>query len=146
MNSKDNSRLLYAISIVFQIGFIIIINIVLFLELGLYLDNELVSLMVFGENNEILRFCNKLNTNIVDSVEKLFTHFINKYKFTEIITYVDRCLSDGKLYEELGFKYIDNTEPNCFYVFKGKRNKNIDDKKLHRIYDCGDLVLKFKGE
>ena len=58
-------------------------------RLGLYYNDELVSLMTFGAlrknlgqksedgSYELLRFCNKLNTNVVGGASKLFKHFIN---------------------------------------------------------------------
>src|SRR5690606_33425461 len=59
------------------------------INIGLYLNNELVSLMTFGKlrrnlgNKEIkegefelLRFCNKLNTTVVGGADKLFKYFL----------------------------------------------------------------------
>ena len=64
---------------------------------GLYYNNELVSLMTFGnmrkslgsktknECYELLRFCNKLNTSVIGGASKLFKHFIKiNYSTTTI--------------------------------------------------------------
>jgi len=103
------------------------------IKLGLFYENELVSLMTFGKkrkimngisNNselEMLRFCNKLNTNVIGGASKLFKYFIRNYNFKEITTYADRSQSNGKLYEILGFNFIHKTEPNYFYVVNRKR-------------------------
>lgn len=52
------------------------------LNYGLYYNNELVSLMTFGISRfnhneyELIRFCNKLNTNVIGAASKLLNHFI----------------------------------------------------------------------
>jgi len=147
-------------------------------KLGLYYDNELVSLMTFGnlriamgkkttkENEyELLRFCNKLNTNIIGGASKLFKYFINNYAPNEITTYADRSFSQGKLYETLGFKFKGKTEPNYYYIIDGikqhrfnfrkdklvlsgydinKTEKQImAERKIYRIYDSGNLRYQF---
>ena len=73
------------------------------IKIGLFYDDELVSLMTFGNRRvamgkkstnddeyELLRFCNKLNTNIIGGASKLFKYFIDTYKPEEITTYADR--------------------------------------------------------
>jgi hypothetical protein len=146
-----------------------------FIKLGLFYNNELVSLMIFGKNRkfmnslavdnkyELLRFCNKINTNVIGGASKLFKYFTNNYKYSEIITYADRCHSMGKLYNILGFEYVSKSEPNYYYVVDGIRkhrfgfrkdvliregydkNKSeheiMFDRKLYRIYDSG--ILKY---
>lgn len=145
---------------------------------GLYCDNELVSIMTFGplrknlngkskENEyELLRFCNKLNTTVVGGASKLLKYFIDKVKPTEIITYADKRWSNGKLYENLNFKYEHDSEPSYFYVIKNKRinrftlRKNVLVEKYgcpkdmsehdfclsqrwYRIYDCGTMKFSY---
>lgn len=148
---------------------------------GLYYDNELVSLMTFGslrknlgsvkqENvYELLRFCNKLNTNVIGGASKLFNHFINKYNSIKIISYCDLRWSNGKLYETLGFKLKHISRPNYFYVdlinkirenrFKYRKDvlikEGFDSNKseheimlerhMYRIYDCGCNVYEFEN-
>jgi hypothetical protein len=97
-------------------------------RVGLYLHDELVSLMTFGNYRknlgrnskdncfELLRFCNKNYTTVVGGASKLFNWFIKKYKPYEIISYSDIRWSVGNLYEKLGFKFIKNTKPNYFYT------------------------------
>lgn len=98
------------------------------IKIGLFYNNELVAIMTFGgkrsalgskissENEyELLRFSNKLNIQIIGGASKLLAHFIRNYKPKEIITYADRRYSRGKLYLQLGFEFIKNTEPNYWY-------------------------------
>ena len=144
------------------------------IKLGLYHNNELVSIMTFGKGRiamggnsnqyELLRFCNKLNTNVIGGADKLLKHFIKTYEPKEIISYADRRWSQGGLYQKLNFINTHNSQPNYHYIINNKRKyrfgfrKNILvkqgydsnktehqimlDRKIYRIYDCGTMVYK----
>ena len=115
-------------------------------KIGLFYENELVSLMTFGkgrkfmntksidEHYEMLRFCNKLNTNVIGSASKLFKYFIKKYNPKEVTSYADRSYSNGNLYKQLGFELEHITEPNYYYV--------INRKRKHRFGFRKDLLVK----
>ena len=117
-------------------------------RLGLFHDNELVSVMTFCKSRynknyewELSRFCSKIFHNIVGGAARLFKWFINNYKPNNIITYANRRYSKGNIYNILGFTFIKNTPPNYFY-FRGEQNcysrnyfqKHLLEKKLE-IYD-----------
>ena len=92
------------------------------INLGLYYNNELVSVMTFSKprfnkkyDYELIRFCNKLNTSVIGSASKLFNYFIKKYNPKSIISYANRRFSNGSIYEKLGFKFLRKTAPNYFY-------------------------------
>jgi hypothetical protein len=151
------------------------------IKIGLFYESELVSLMTFGNRRvamgkkttnkdeyELLRFCNKLNTNVIGGASKLFKYFINNYKPEEITTYADRSISKGKLYETLGFKFVSKTEPNYYYIINNIRHHRFNfrkdklikegfdsnktehqimiDRKIFRIYDSGNLKYIYKIE
>ena len=84
---------------------------------GLYFNDELISIMTFGKSRfsdefELLRFCNKLNINVVGGASRLFNHFLNNHdEIVEVISYADRCWSKGNLYEKLGFIKDGITKP-----------------------------------
>jgi hypothetical protein len=96
------------------------------IKLGLYYNNELVSLMTFGKGRvimggkvdewELIRFCNKLNFSVVGGADKLLKHFIKEYGPKEIISYADRRWSQGELYDKLGFEFIHNSVANYWYI------------------------------
>ena len=147
------------------------------INLGLYYNDELVSLMTFSglrkvlgnkssENiYELLRFCNKLNTTVIGGADKLLKHFIKNYSPKEIISYADKRWSKGNLYEKLGFEFIHDSKPSYFYIINKNReyrfkyrkdilvkegydsNKSehqiMLDRKIYRIYDCGNKKYKF---
>ena len=138
---------------------------------GLYYNDELVSIMTFGERRinmggkkiegfyELVRFCNKLNTNVIGGASKLFKRFINDFNPNEIISYSDKRWSTGQLYDILGFKHDHDSRPNYFYVVGDKRENRFKYRKdrllkdgfdsdkteheimanrgIYRIYDCG---------
>ena len=68
------------------------------IKLGLYYNDELVSIMTFGGlrksmgskskegSYELLRFCNKLDTTVIGGANKLLKHFIKIFHPTEIIS------------------------------------------------------------
>ena len=116
--------------------------------LGLYYNDELVSLISFGKTRqmrkynsdydntwELLRFCNKLNTTVVGGASKLLKHFIEMVHPNKIITYADKRWSNGNLYEKLGFTHTHDSKPNYFYVVGQHRENRFKYRK-------GELVKK----
>jgi len=148
------------------------------INFGLYYNNELVSLMTFiklrkklnkkGNEYELLRFCNKLNFNVIDAEIKLFENFIDNYKPSLIISYSNRSWCQNKLYEILGFEFAYKTNPNYCYIIDGLRHNRFNfrkeklikggydtnkteheimlERKIYRIYDSGNLKFIKKLE
>jgi very-short-patch-repair endonuclease len=110
-------------------------------RIGLYYNDELVSLMTFGnlrknlgQNTsegswELLRFTNKLNTSVIGGASKLFNFFIKRYSPLEVISYADRDWSNGNLYYNLGFEQAGITKPNYYYVVKNMRKNRFSFRK-----------------
>ena len=146
------------------------------IKLGLYCDNELVSLMTFGKSRhfigdgkmqyELLRFCNKINTQVIGGASKLFKYFIETYNPNSVLSYSDRRWSKGNLYNKLGFTFSHFSKPNYYYVIGNVRKNRFNfrksilvkkydcpedlsesefckKQKWHRIYDCGTAVYKW---
>lgn len=101
------------------------------IRLGLYYNDELVSLMTFSKGRmamggkpeewELVRFCNKADFNVLGSASKLFKHFIKNYKYNKIVSYSDVRIFNGDLYNNLGFEKINTSKPNYWYVAENKR-------------------------
>jgi hypothetical protein len=102
------------------------------IRLGLFYENELVSLMTFSkkrvslgqksiENNwELNRFSSKINYNIPGAFSKLLKSFIRLYKPKNIVTYADiRWSGLNKNVYNLDFKYVGVTPPNYWYIKRG---------------------------
>ena len=108
-------------------------------NIGLYYNDELVSLMTFGwrrTNNkreyELIRFCNKLDHSVVGSASKLFKYFLKNTEILELTSYSDISLFSGELYAKLGFIKSGLSKPNYFWVVSGirKHRYNFSKRKL----------------
>jgi len=98
------------------------------IKVGLFHDNELVSLMTFGKTRyskkyqwEMIRFCNKKYINVVGGPSRLFKYFVRNYEPESIVSYVDKRYSNGNMYSKLNFKHSHDSAPNYFY-FKPHEN------------------------
>lgn len=120
-----------------------------FINYGLYYKNELVSLMCFGKkrtaimgnsNNkgewELMRFCNKLNCQIIGGASRLFTHFIKEYNPDIVSTYASHDISNGNLYKKLGFQKEKESYGNYWYI---QNNTLI---RYHRSKFCKSELKK----
>jgi possible homing endonuclease len=104
------------------------------IRLGLYYNNQLVSLMTFGVARynkkyeyELLRYC--ASHNVVGGANKLFKYFVDNYKPNSIISYCDTSKFSGKVYDMLGFKIDTVNVPSCHW-YSVKENKHITDNLL----------------
>ena len=108
------------------------------IKLGLYLNNELVSVMTFNNGNrcsgsknksenewELSRFCSKQNNAVVGGASKLLNYFINTYSPSKIISFACLDISNGSLYKRLGFEESNYSE-GYWYI------NSKDNKRYHR--------------
>jgi hypothetical protein len=139
------------------------------IKLGLFYEDELVSVMTFDQYegrkkmNEseynLNRFCNTLNTSVVGSASKLLNYFINKYKPCRLISYADRDWSMGDIYYKLGFQLISLIKPDYKYVINRRRvhksrfrkkklgyqmteSQFIQMKGISKVWNCGKLKFE----
>ena len=119
------------------------------IRLGLFSDNELLSVMTFNkvrhtigsindsqDSNiwELSRFCNKLNYSVVGGASKLFKYFITNYNPNKIISFSDIAHTKGALYEKLGFEQNSITEPSYVWV-------NLDSDAWYNRVACQKRYL-----
>ena len=71
---------------------------------GLYYNNELVSMMTFGNPRytkkvqyELIRYCS--SRTIVGGANKLFNYFIQNYQPQSIVSYCDTSKFEGAVYK-----------------------------------------------
>jgi len=138
-------------------------------NIGLYYEDELVSLLTLGKPRynknydwEIIRYSSLYF--ILGGFSKLLKYFTTNYTGS-IITYSDRRLFDGRVYERNGFTKIEPTKPGYYYILNGNRynrqqfqkhklkdklklfNKDLTELEnmqingYDRIYDCGNNVF-----
>lgn len=116
---------------------------------GLFNNGELIASITFGKSRfnksyeyEILRFCGKINTNIVGGLSRLIKHFIKTYHPRSIITYVDARYGTGEGYLNSGFKYKGLTTPGYFYTDFSRRESRIKYQK----YKLKNIFTKFDSK
>ena len=115
------------------------------IKYGLFYNDELVSVMIFGhkkycsgnknknENEwELSRFCSLLNTCVIGAAGKLLNQFINDVNPESIVSFASNDISNGGLYKTLGFnKYRVN---NSYWY--------IDEKNLKRYHRSSFTKIK----
>ena len=91
------------------------------IRLGLYFESELLCVMTFGKSRfnknyeyELIRFCSKLNTQVIGGFSKLETYFIRTREPKSIITFADKRFSDGNVYLKNGYTLLRESDPNYF--------------------------------
>lgn len=115
------------------------------IRIGLFHNNELVSLMTLGNRNinsiktfELIRFCNKINVNVIGGASKIFKYFLKNYDYEKITSYSDISIFSGQLYENLGFINDGNTSLNYYWTDLNRKYHrfNFNKKKLIKMgYD-----------
>lgn len=143
---------------------------------GLYFNGELVEVMCFGRTGqqgfneyEMVRLCTKEGDTVEGGAERLLKEFIDKYQAKKIVVYADRRWTEGECYEKIGFKSMDKTEPDYYFVEKDKRKDRFAFRKdrllkeygckehltvedfcktyrINRIYDCGRIKYELNLE
>lgn len=106
------------------------------IRIGLYYNNELISIMTFDKPRynsnyeyELVRYCSSMN--ITGGKEKLFKYFIDTYKPSSIISYCDRSKFSGDTYLELGFKLLKEGKPSRHW-YNIKTGKHITSNLLRQ--------------
>lgn len=143
------------------------------INIGLYYNNDLISLLTFGKSRfnkgydwEILRYVNKSGYSIVGGFAKMLKYFRGKY-LGSIITYSDRRYFDGGVYLNNGFKKLNPSNPNYYYTdYKSRYSRqqfqkhklkdkielfnedfteweNMQMNGWDRIWDCGNNVFAY---
>jgi len=128
-------------------------------KIGLFYNDELISLMTFGKSRavtgrskkneiELLRFCNKIGYTITGGASRLFNYYLQKYKPNKVISFSDRSWP-GKLYEQLGMFNTYKTEPNYYWIINGRREHRWNwrkDKLVSLGYDKTKTELQIMHE
>ena len=128
------------------------------MAVGLYQNADLLSLISFSQTDitnswKIVRYATKLNININNGYNKIFSHFIKTINPDSIIASTQKHISDGKVLSDLGFKLSYSSEPSKFYIkhsikdrvdfySKISQPKNIN-STIYPIWDCGSDIWKW---
>ena len=106
------------------------------IDLGLYCNDELVSIMTFGRPRynknyeyELIRYCS--HKYVVGGAEKLFSYFVKNYSPSSIISYCDNSKFNGDVYTSLGFELQDRGIPTRHW-FNINTGQHITDNLLRQ--------------
>lgn len=112
------------------------------INLGLFYNNKLVSVMTFSKRRlalgknlteegeyELSRFCGNFHFYIIGGASKLLKYFERKYKPSKIITYADKRWSEGGVYFKLGFTHTHDSKPSYWYIKSNKRIHRFNFRK-----------------
>ena len=139
-------------------------------NVGLYHDNELISIMTIGNSrfnvhfkHELLRYCSKSNITVVGGGSKMI-----KNLNTELISYCSRDMSNGSGYIHMGFDLIGESNPGFFWTdgtniisrYKAQKqnlkkwlpnykpelsqSKNMFSNGYRQYWNCGNLVFAYQ--
>lgn len=134
--------------------------------IGLYYNNELVSLVTIGKHHRgidelvLNRYVGKEDITVVGGLSKLTKYIVQNYG--KVSTWVDLRISNGTNWEKCGWTKISQLPPDYLYydrlrdkiVGKQSRRKVVVNTPigmtehehalkdgLYRIYDCGKIKL-----
>ena len=142
---------------------------------GLFHNGELVSVMTFGKprfngnyDYELIRNATRMNTIVIGGASKLLAYFVGLHNGSRIISYADRRYSNGSVYDRMGFKFVQYTQPNYWWCKnkhkfsryqcqKKNLSKVLGDKYdgslsesenmllagFEKVYDCGNIVYVY---
>lgn len=105
------------------------------INVGLYYNGEIVSVMTFGKPRynknyeyELLRYCSSYQ--VVGGAEKIWKYFIENYSPNSIISYCDKSKFTGKVYEQLGMTLKGTSVSKHWYNMQF--NKHVTDNLLRQ--------------
>jgi len=127
---------------------------------GLIHEGELVAVATFSKartmydgpvyyrSYELERFASKAGLNIVGGLSKLIQHFIKTNHAKHLMTYADRDWSAGESYLKVGFKLVEVTVPQIFYIDELNQTRLNENKIANRenkikIHNAGSLKFVY---
>lgn len=106
------------------------------IRIGLFFDNELLSVMTFDKPRyngkyqyELVRYCSKCN--VIGGAERIWTYFLKKYEPKSVVSYCDMAKFDGEIYHKLGFKEKNRPQPSKHW-YNLKTKQHITDNLLRQ--------------
>lgn len=115
---------------------------------GLVYNNELVSVMGFSRSRytntgyELIRYCSV--DSVIGGASKLFAHFQKTHTPDLVVSYANRCWSNGNLYEKLGFTNVTQADDNTGYWYINGYTRyhrsSFTKGKLVKAGECSDLT------
>lgn len=127
---------------------------------GLFYKHEVLAVASFSKGRkmkrlpaaqrsfELIRFCCRSGITVTGGLTKLVKHFCEEKKAGDVMTYVDKQLSDGSAFIKAGFKKAGETEPNYFLVNKNSytrvssaKDADYDPAVFYAAHNAGNIKL-----
>ena len=110
---------------------------------------------------ELMRLASEKEYQVIGGASKLFSYFIKNYSPSSVISYCNLSKMGGNVYEKLGFKLKEISEPNYVWIkgnsiltryqcqkhkllskgYEGESESDIMTKRGYfKVYDSGSLV------
>jgi very-short-patch-repair endonuclease len=119
---------------------------------GFFVGDELISVASFSKpryrkeyDYELIRFAHKKHATTIGFLGKV----LDIFRPRSLVSYADLMISDGRVYEKLGFKRISLTRPGYFYTRDGREVFSRETFQKHRIkeyYSTGKFGITFFDE
>lgn len=132
------------------------------INVGLYLNDELISVMSFrtmnntkanqkliGRDNtencwELFRFCNLPHHSVMGGAAKLFKYFLKTYNPPYVLTNSDYDLGWGSIYKQLGFTLRKKPTPQCYWTKPDQQYWFINQNSV--LIGTDRILPKYVGE
>jgi hypothetical protein len=119
-----------------------------YINLAMIIDNKIVSITSF-ENNNLVLFCSNLFNFDVRVIEESIHYYLKQTNYSEINVFFNRRWQHYILPDN--FKFIKNTTPNKYYILniktvineKDYNNKHTANKNYREIYDSGSSIYSY---
>jgi hypothetical protein len=126
---------------------------------GLFYREELVAVASFSKGRkmdrlpedrrsfELIRFCCKSGITVTGGLTRLVKNFAIEKNAGDIMTYVDKQLSDGRSFMRAGFKKLGESQPVAFLIDKNNFERqyytggDFDQKRFYLAHNLGNLKL-----
>lgn len=130
---------------------------------GLYYKSELMAVTSFSKGRkmhrlledersfELIRFCCKPGITITGGLTKLVKNFCTEKNAGDVMTYVDKQMSDGKSFLNAGFKKHSDIPPHFFLINRATfersllkdLNEQFDNTKFYKTQNFGSIKMIF---
>lgn len=126
---------------------------------GLFYKQELIAVAAFSKGRkmdrlpaaqrsfELIRFCCQSGVTVTGGLTRLVKNFALEKQAGDIMTYVDKQLSDGKSFISAGFKKAGESAPVEFLIHRATYERTyynggaFDSKQFYRCANLGNLKL-----
>lgn len=115
-------------------------------------NGRIVALMTFGKSRfnksadwELIRYCQELNTTVVGGAARLFEHFKKLKEPDSVISYADKSIFSGVMYEKLNFKYCHDSSPGYKY-FNKKQKIKLENRIMYQKHKLPKILSNFNTE